>query len=947
MRHLLLLTFSILVISLTAIAKPVDVKQARKLGSEFLQANTPLKLDDASELHLVTTYLTEQGIPAFYVFNLDHGYVIVSADDCAKTVLAYSEEGQFDPNAVPVQMEDYLQQYVEQIQYGIENHLVAEPSAVEEKSTEALGPMVTAQWGQGCFYNELCPADPDGSCGHTLAGCVAVAMAQIMYYWGYPSKGMGTHSYTPDEYPTQTVDFGSTVYQWDLMQDMFYDFDSLHIDAVARLMWHCGVAVDMDYSIAGSGTYSSLVPNAMKEFFCYSPDLELLDRDDYSSEIWLGKVKACLNLGRPIYYCGAGDVTGHAFVCDGYDANDMLHFNWGWNGSYNGYFADGALDVSDHHYNTNNRAIFNIHPMTTGSSFQVTTNCSPANGGVVLGTGTYNAQEVCSLTAEPGPGYVFQKWERDGKMRSMNSTHLFAVKEDVELTAVFVPVANTQVQAVYYPDATDVQSAETRVSWEVLPSSKPSANTGVKDPEVLFSDDFEGGFTQWTLIDVPGYGESWMAMDLTDFGEGITAHTGAYAVVSNAWYDPFICPDNFMITPEVAGATELSYFVSGDVLTSHHYGVFVSTTGNAFEDFVLVFDETLIVDEEERWVKRQVSLPYGTRYVAFRHYDSYNATFVLIDDVTVSSSMDYHFDVYRTTWDNDGPYSNENTTLLAEDLLAGPFVDEDWDALEPGAYKYGVKLTSASEEVDDIVWSNGLVKGEGSMITTVAVPEQGGTLSGGGFYEAGAACTLVATPSPGYGFVGWHREGVMVSTEATYSFTPSGSGTYMAQFAMQTYEVNVSADPQEGGEVSGGGSYVYGTVVTVQVTPNPNYSFEGWVENGVVVSHETSYTFELTADRSLVALLTFYNAIVESPTASFVTYPNPALAGEEVMLSWPEDLGMMRVELYTAQGVLLRSLELSGDRTSLGNDLVPGLYLLKAVATSGKIYYSKLVIESR
>lgn len=943
MRHLLLLTFSILVISLTAIAKPVDVKQARKLGSEFLQANTPLKLDDASELHLVTTYLTEQGIPAFYVFNLDHGYVIVSADDCAKTVLAYSEEGQFDPNAVPVQMEDYLQQYVEQIQYGIENNIVYNNTSIEEKSIKSIGPLVTAQWGQGCFYNELCPEAPGGSCGHTPAGCVAVAMAQIMYYWGYPTKGMGSHSYTPDGYPTQTADFGSTVYQWDLMQDMFYELDDEHIDAVARLIWHCGVAVDMVYGATGSFSYNEFVPNALQSYFLYAPDMELLSRDHYSSESWLGKLKACLDLGRPVFYSGLGDGMGHSFVCDGYDAKDMLHFNWGWDGGYNGYFAEGALDVSVYHFNTNNIAIFDIHPLTTGQTCQVTANCDPVAGGVVAGTGAYNSQEVCSLTAVPCPGYVFRKWERDGKMLSTNDTYVFAVKADSEVTAVFAPVADTQVRASYYPNASDSQSASTRVSWSFMDATKTA-----RDEEILFFDDFEDEvLDQWTLLDPLGYGESWMAMNLSDFGDGIAAYNGDCAAVSNAWYDPFICPDNFMISPEVAGADELGFFVSGDVLTPHHYGIFVSTTGTAVSDFALVFDETLTVDENDPWLKRRVVLPMGTRYVAFRHYDSYNGTFMLVDDVTVSSTTDKYYSVYRTSWDNGGPYTDANTVLLAGYLANGPFVDEGWTALAPGAYKYGVSLTVAGNETSDIVWSNGLVKGEGSMITTVAVPEQGGTLSGGGFYEAGAACTLVATPSPGYGFVGWHREGVMVSTEATYSFTPSGSGTYMAQFAMQTYEVNVSADPQEGGEVSGGGSYVYGTVVTVQVTPNPNYIFEGWAENGVIVSHEASYTFELTADRSLVALLTFYNAIVESPTASFVTYPNPALAGEEVMLSWPEDLGTMRVELYTAQGVLLRSLELSGDRTSLGNDLVPGLYLLKAVAPSGKTCCSKLVVEAQ
>jgi len=317
------------------------------------------------------------------------------------------------------------------------------------------------------------------------------------------------------------------------------------------------------------------------------------------------------------------------------------------------------------------------------------------------------------------------------------------------------------------------------------------------------------------------------------------------------------------------------------------------------------------------------------------------------------------------------------------------------------------------------VWSNGLVKGEGGLITVTALPEQGGTISGGGFIGGGAECALSATPNVGYDFAGWMLNGVQVSTETSYTFTPSESGDYVALFALETYEVTSSADPEEGGEVTqggtytygsqctlmavakqdytflnwtkdgevvsdntvlnfevtedahyvahfyrsctvtvsanpadggvvgGGGVYEYGTTATVTVRTNPDYTFVAWTLNGVIVSREVSYSFEVTEDCHLVANLAPYDAVDESLTDPFVTYPNPAFAGEELNVAWPDELGKLHVEVYTAHGVLVTSKELGGDRTSLGNDLKAGVYLMKAVAPSGKTYYSKLVIEAR
>ena len=175
------LAFMILLLSFTlgAKANPVDVRQAREIGAKFINANTAMKVAPDSGLHWVATYQTANNDAAFYVFNTPKGFVIVAADDCATPILGYSEEGHFDMENVPVQMQAYLQDFVEQIQYGMDNHLDADETIarqwelvqttghlIEQRSTTAVSPLLTDYWGQGCYYNNLCPEDANGYCGN-------------------------------------------------------------------------------------------------------------------------------------------------------------------------------------------------------------------------------------------------------------------------------------------------------------------------------------------------------------------------------------------------------------------------------------------------------------------------------------------------------------------------------------------------------------------------------------------------------------------------------------------------------------------------------------------------------------------------------------------------------------------------------------------------------------
>ena len=432
-------------------ADPISETAARSVGAKFLHANAVLKTADPSALQRVSTYRTTNGTPAFYVFNGEKAFVIVSADDCATPVLGYSSEGRFVAEEIPVQMEEYLQGFVKQIQYGIENHLRGDELTVrqwelvkatgcvtEEKNPTVVAPLIQATWGQSGNYNDMCPSD---SQGQALVGCVAVAMGQIMHYWGYPANGYGSHDYYPSGYPHQEVDFGAAVYDWANMPNSLDGATATQINAVATLLWHCGVAVNMIYGYNTSGAYSVDVPYAMLNYFSYSDDLYGAYQSYYDNATWIEMLKSSLDSEKPVYYSGqdTNGLGGHAFICDGYDASNFFHFNWGWYGmEQDTYFAINALNVANYQFNDSQYAIFNIHPdCTVGASYQISTSVNTA-GGTVSGAGSYGCSSMCTLTASPSEGYMFCSWTENGVMVSVDPSYSFIVTGNRNLEANFM-----------------------------------------------------------------------------------------------------------------------------------------------------------------------------------------------------------------------------------------------------------------------------------------------------------------------------------------------------------------------------------------------------------------------------------------------------------------------------------------------------------------------------
>ena len=353
------------------IASPVDVNTAQKLGLKYVQGNASKQV---ASLDLAYTQTTESGANALYVFNFDGGYIIVAADDVAQPILAYGEEGNFDANNIAEGLAYYLRHYARQIEYAVNNNMTASPEIAEqweqiksngvikgERGTRGnVDPLISTNWNQDNPYNLLCPTGQGGPAGHSYAGCVATAMSMVMKHWNWPDHGQGSHSYTPSGYPTQSADFENTYYEWNNMPNTC---NNSNYQAVALLMYHCGVAVNMMYGPSGSGAYSADVPDALINYFRYTDHVYRLERDQYSKFEWEEMLIANLREGFPLYYSGSDTDGGHAFVCCGYRESDRkFYFNWGWSGFNNNYFAIDALNTYSGNFNQNQGAIFDMIP---------------------------------------------------------------------------------------------------------------------------------------------------------------------------------------------------------------------------------------------------------------------------------------------------------------------------------------------------------------------------------------------------------------------------------------------------------------------------------------------------------------------------------------------------------------------------------------------------------
>lgn len=305
--------------------------------------------------------MPHEGNPAVYVFDRpgNGGSVFVSGHEQATPILGYTDCGHFVADSVPTALRNLLQQYARQMAaYAPTGHDDdARTAALKAKADwKAVPHLVQTRWNQYAPYDLYCPKG-------TPTGCVATMTAQIMKYYNYPAKGSGSHSYYWNG-QTRSANFGTTTYHWERMLDSYngsYTQEQAH--EVGQLMSHIGVMVEMNYAEDGSGASVDMAMQGLKEYFNYNANAHYENRDNYKGD-WEELLYGQVSQGYPVMYSGSGS-GGHAFILDGYK-DGLWAVNWGWGGSYDGYFAlDAMTPGSSHNYSYGQSAVIDMYP--TGS----------------------------------------------------------------------------------------------------------------------------------------------------------------------------------------------------------------------------------------------------------------------------------------------------------------------------------------------------------------------------------------------------------------------------------------------------------------------------------------------------------------------------------------------------------------------------------------------------
>ncbi|MCX6271324.1 MAG: C10 family peptidase [Bacteroidetes bacterium] len=374
-------------------SSPIDSLKASVVARNFFFAKMDLLvIDDVSQLspQLLTT-VTENGENICYVFGFGPvpGWVVIAADNVVIPVLAYSMEGQFviDESLQPPSIISWTKDCKEiitqaradlvvassPIQEAWQQYMQVPDISLMDTPLEYMDPMLTTRWNQDCNYNTCCPittegVHPMGPCWHTYTGCDATAMAQVMKYWNSPLVGDGSYSYTDlddgcdPSYGDISIAFNTT-YNWDDMPDIA----TTPATGIPKLIFDCGVSIDMDYSSCGSAGSLETASPAMLYYFKYSDAIHWENKSDFSLEEWTALIRTDLWDGLPVLLSGKGS-GGHAWVCDGFQDNyagttlTYFHMNWGWSGGNDGYYYIESLYPGSENYNLENKAVFRIFP---------------------------------------------------------------------------------------------------------------------------------------------------------------------------------------------------------------------------------------------------------------------------------------------------------------------------------------------------------------------------------------------------------------------------------------------------------------------------------------------------------------------------------------------------------------------------------------------------------
>ena len=352
-KNFLLLLSLMLLLSVSAIAGPRSYQQAKAIAQRQaamlgIEMDAEVAASAKAAPRMSVSSAVSPSATCYYVFanGEDKGFTIVSGDDRMPEVVGYSAQGTYDPDHLPANYVGFMKAYQETVEALLKGDAQVSGGLAEVRQwraeragSAAVAPLLDGiKWNQREPYNNMCPLY--NGTNRSVTGCVATAMAQVMMYYQYPKKLKSTiESYTTKAYGINIpAIYSGATYDWDNMLPDYSksDYNSAQADAVAKLMYHCGAAVKMDY---GPLSGANVTPTILATYFGYDADLmQDLTRTVFTLQQWMTLIDNELKAKRPILYSGQSSDEGHVFVCDGSDGKGLYHINWGWGGYQDGYF---------------------------------------------------------------------------------------------------------------------------------------------------------------------------------------------------------------------------------------------------------------------------------------------------------------------------------------------------------------------------------------------------------------------------------------------------------------------------------------------------------------------------------------------------------------------------------------------------------------------------------
>ena len=461
MRNLFLLIVWIISASMLH-AEVVTEQQALQNALEFVtqppsHLNRGRRVDSESATIVYTHKMPRSERAAFYIINVGtDAFVLVSADDVAHQVLGYSFNKNFPVGAdglvqLPPHVKSFFDDLAAQMEAAADGG-TGNAIAVQRKHTLSRGtnlpasvdPLITTTWDQGQYYNALCPEDANGPGGHVWAGCIATAMAQIVKYWGYPSHGRGNHSYDSNNYGRLEVNYDNSTFDYSMMPNSLTSGSTAgQVNAVATLIFQCGVAANMSYSYDESMSYDVEARAGLINFFRFSPDMSLAEKEFFTDDEWNSLLRENLAAQHPVIYSGQDYTSGHTFVCDGYKAGDYFHFNFGWGGFCDGWYLTSAVNANGSAFNSSQIALVGIVPDDNGHVIL----------GQMTGTSTFTVNEPLEFYNLMG----HNSYEGNSYSNPCDNTVTFKPADATKQMVVDVMEFEDQTVNIYNGTGTDEQ----------------------------------------------------------------------------------------------------------------------------------------------------------------------------------------------------------------------------------------------------------------------------------------------------------------------------------------------------------------------------------------------------------------------------------------------------------------------------------------------------------